>query len=251
MKLKCIIVDDDINAINDLKNYINSLENIILVNAYTNPVYALKEITASESVNIVFMDIDMPMISGLDLAKAIRHKTEKLIFTTSHTEYALKAYEVFANDYLLKPFTFFKFAETINRHFPIEEKVEIKARDHSEYFFARDRSVTNSLIKIRIADILVIESSGNYVKIFTRNGSVLTYISLAEMRDILKSHTDFLQVHRSFIVAINRIAAIEGNTIRLEDGQLVTIGKSFRESVYDYIQKRTIKAGGNFGNLDG
>ncbi|RZK19724.1 MAG: response regulator, partial [Pedobacter sp.] len=93
MKLNCIVIDDDIHAINGIKSYLSTLSNVVLVKAFTDPLQALTEIVGNGNVDIIFMDIDMPMISGIELSKAIRHKTNKIIFTTSHSKYAYEAFE--------------------------------------------------------------------------------------------------------------------------------------------------------------
>lgn len=243
MKFKCTIVDDDIHSINGLKSYINTMPQLELSQIYTDPLEALTMIGGGKSVDIIFMDIDMPMINGLELSRAIRHRTEKLIFTTSHPRYALDAFELHVNDFLLKPYTFARFAETINRLFPISnEHNSPEVTQSDDYFFVRNRNERNNLVRIRYVDISVVESLQNYVRISTLNDAVVTYISLSEMRHILKGHPDFIQIHRSFIISQNYIAKVEGHTIFMTDGTELTIGKHYREQVMEFIKARTIKS---------
>ncbi|KQM69608.1 two-component system response regulator [Pedobacter sp. Leaf216] len=242
MKLKCIVIDDDIHAVNGIKSYINNLSNIQLIKSYTDPILALNEITAGNAVDIVFMDVDMPMISGIELSKAIRHKTDKLIFTTSHSKYAYEAFEMYASAYLLKPYTFARLAETINRLFPHNpgtQSVSIKPED--DYFFVRNKSEKNNLIKVRYTDIVAIESLQNYVRIFTLNETIVSYIALSEIKIILKDYHNFAQAHRSFIVAKNYIEKVEGNSLKMINNLTINIGNSYRESIQEYIKEKTIK----------
>jgi two-component system LytT family response regulator len=242
MKLKCIVIDDDIHAVSGIKTYINNITNIQLIHSYTDPIQALNEITAGDNVDIVFMDVDMPMISGIELSKAIRHKTDKLIFTTSHSKYAYEAFEMYASAYLLKPYTFARFAETINRLFPHTPSVQnVTVKQDDDYFFVRNKSEKNNLIKVRYTDIVAIESLQNYVRIFTLNETIVSYIALSEIKIILKGFPNFAQAHRSFIIAKNYIEKVEGNTLKMINDLKINIGNSYRDSIQDYIKEKTIK----------
>jgi len=123
---KCIIIDDEPHAIEGLKGYMASTPQLNLVKSYTDSLAALKDIQESEPVDLIFLDVDMPTINGIELAKEIRNKTAKLIFTTAHTKYAFEAFEVNADGYLLKPYSIGKFIIAINRLFP-DQGVEKKA----------------------------------------------------------------------------------------------------------------------------
>jgi len=242
MKLKCIVIDDDIHALNGIKSYFKNLSNIQLIQSYTDPIQALNEITAGPALDIIFMDVDMPMISGIELSKAIRHKTDKLIFTTSHSKYAYEAFEINASAYLLKPYTFARLAETINRlfpHTPSTPNVTVKQED--DYFFVRNKSEKNSLIKVRYTDIIAVESLQNYVRIFTLNETIVSYIALSEIKIILNNYPNFAQAHRSFIIAKNYIEKVEGNTLKMQNNLTINVGNSYRESIQEYIKEKTIK----------
>lgn len=244
MKLKCIVIDDDIHAINGIKSYINTLSNIQLVHAYTDPLQALTEISGGINVDIIFMDIDMPMISGIELSKAVRHKTNKLIFTTSHSKYAYEAFEMHASAYLLKPYTFARFAETINRLFPLNPNVQsINIQQEDDYFFVRNKNERNNLIKVRYADIVAVESLLNYVRIYTVDETIVTYIALSEIKVILKEYSNFAQAHRSFIIAKNYIEKVEGNMLKMINSLSVNIGNNYRDEIQAYIKEKTIRTG--------
>lgn len=243
MKLKCIIVDDDIHAINGLKSYINLMPQLELSHIYTDPLEALTEINSLKAIDIVFVDVDMPVINGIELSKSIRHKTNKLIFTTSHSKYAYDAFEIHANDFLLKPYTMARFADTINRLYPKSETpINIQMSQKDDYFFVRNKNERNNLVRIKFVDVIFIESLQNYIRIHTLNESVVTYMSLGEIKLILKDQPDFIQIHRSFVISQSYISKVEGNTIFMTDGTELTIGKFYREQVMDFIRLKTIRS---------
>jgi len=242
MKLRCIVVDDEVHAMEGIKSYISSLENLQLVACYSDSLQALKEIGSAENVDIIFMDVDMPKISGVELAKAIRHKTDKLIFTTAHSKYAFEAFEINANAYLLKPYTFALFAETITRFYPaIAVLPPAGFKQEEDYFFVRNKSDGNSLVKIRYAELVAVESLQNYIRIYTQSESVVTYISISEIKVILQDYPDFMQAHRSFIISRDHIEKVEGNTLRMSNGLIINIGNSYKDAVNAYIAEKTIK----------
>jgi DNA-binding LytR/AlgR family response regulator len=188
------------------------------------------------------MDVDMPMISGIELSKAIRHKTSKLIFTTSHSKYAYEAFEMNASAYLLKPYTFARFAETLNRLFPQSPSLpNISIQQEEDYFFVRNKNEKNSLIKVRYSDIVAVESLQNYVRIYTTNETIVTYIALSEIKIILQDYPNFAQAHRSFIIAKNHIEKVEGNTLKMVNNLTVNVGNSYREGIQEYIKEKTIR----------
>lgn len=247
MKLKCIIIDDESHAIEGLKSYISALPSLELIKTYTDPLQALKEITEGNNVDIIFMDVDMPRITGLELSKAIRHKTDKLIFTTAHTKYAFEAFEVQANAFLHKPYTLLKFIETVSRFFSdiVVSPVMDSIKDDQNFFFVRNKNDGNSLIKIRYSEIIAVESLINYVKIYTTQGEIVTYIMMSEIKAVLDNYPIFIQAHRSYIISKNYIEKVDGNTLKMSNLLSINIGTSFKDSVLEYIGNNTIKSSRN------
>lgn len=247
MKLKCIIIDDEFHAIESMISYISALPSLELVNTYTDPLLALKEIAEGENVDIIFMDVDMPRITGLELSKAIRHKTDKLIFTTAHTKYAFEAFEVNASAFLHKPFSLLKFIETVSRFFndivvtPVMDSIKAE----QDFFFVRNKNDRNNLIKIRYFDIIAIESLLNYVKIYTTLGEIVTYIMMSEIKAVLDNFPIFMQAHRSYIISKNYIEKVDGNTLKMSNGLVISVGINFKEPVMEFIANKTIKSNRN------
>jgi len=243
MMYHCIIIDDEPDAVEILTDYIQQMSELELRSSYTDPVKAMAEITSSDGIDIVFMDIDMPRISGIDLSKAIRTKTDKLIFTTAHTKYAFDAFEVEADAYLLKPFTFAKFALTINKL--IKEGRRAKTTEAVNEFYVKTTEERNRFVRIKFDDVIAIESVKNYIKIYTMTEDIMTYLTLKEIKERFDETDDFIQIHRSFIISKNYIEKVEGSLVKLPKNMLIPIGTFYKDAFYDYLLKNTIKTGRN------
>lgn len=244
---KCIIVDDEQNAIDGLKGYINTVPELLLIKSYTDPLVALREIGSNVPVDIIFLDVDMPKINGIELSKEIRSKTTKLVFTTAHTKYAYDAFETNADAYLLKPYSLGKFVITINKLFP-EQKIE--SQNHVEdtlpekdFFFVKSKEDDLRILKIKYNDIVAVESKHNYIMIYTITKNVLTYMSLTEISKILIGIPGFMQLHRSFIINQEQIENIDGSLVKMINGVRITVGDSFRKDFNAFVNDRLIKAG--------
>jgi DNA-binding LytR/AlgR family response regulator len=135
---RCIIIDDEQHAIEGLKKYIDSVPELTLIQSYTDPLLALKAITEGDAVDLILLDVDMPKITGIELSKVIRNKTNKLIFTTAHTKYAYDAFEADADAYLLKPYTLGKFVITINKLFPAKQQTDTSL-EKEDFFFVKSK----------------------------------------------------------------------------------------------------------------
>jgi DNA-binding LytR/AlgR family response regulator len=237
---KCIIIDDEQHAIEGLKRYIDSTPELSLISSYTDPLEALKSIKILDSVDLIFLDVDMPKINGIELSKEIRNKTTKLVFTTAHTKYAYEAFEI-ADAYLLKPYSLGKFVITIDKLFP--QKILPSITTKGDFFFVKSKEDDLRIVKINYTDIIAIESKQNYILIHTFSKNVLTYISLTEIARLLEGIPEFVQLHRSFIVRQDKIETINGNLIKMANGLQITVGEAYRKKFNGFIIERLIKAG--------
>ena len=232
----CIIIDDDVYAINGLKKFIDLMPNVTVRKSFTDPLVALLELEGSEPIDLLFMDIDMPHITGLELSKTLRQKTKKLIFTTAYTQYGYEAFEVNADAYLLKPYGFNKFASTIAKLFPG------RLQSGNEYFFVKDKEQQQRLVRFNYQDVIAVESKQNYVMIYTARQNVLTYMSLTEISGILSELPVFVKYHRSFIINSEQISSIAGNTLKMTNGLQVTVGESYRKEFFEFLEGKVLKA---------
>jgi DNA-binding LytR/AlgR family response regulator len=235
---RCIIIDDELHAIEGLKEYIRQTKELTLVNFYTDPVIAMQEIAYSDAVDLILLDVDMPEISGIELATSIRKKTSKLVFTTAHTKYGFEAFQVEADGYLLKPYTLAKFMSTIQALFKPKSCVD----EMETFFFIKSKEDNPKLIKVVYDEIVAIESKLNYILIHTMGKSILTYMSLTEISNKLSSERGFSQFHRSYILNTVHIESIEGNTITMTNGKKMAVGEFYRKAFNEFISKKVVKS---------
>ena len=236
MKINCLIVDDEPIAQQILGKYILQIEALQLVGKANNAFEALN-ILHQEKIDILFLDIKMPSLSGLDMLKTLQNPP-KVILTTAFSEYGVESYEYGIIDYLLKPIAFERFLKSVNKILipkseelstgGIENRAEIEP---AFIFFKADKKIH----KYHFADILFIEGSGNYVKIHTQNEKPLMVLDkLTELQEKLPAK-QFIRVHKSFIIKISHIHKIEGNMINLKD-KVIPISATFKPNLEGLIQ---------------
>jgi two-component system LytT family response regulator len=219
----CYVIEAEDHALEKILGYISQHENLQLVNSFKDPLKALSYILIDEVVDIIFMDIEMPEMNGIELAKRIRHKTKKLVISSGHSKYGYNAFEVEADAFLLKPYSFTKFEATINKLLLKEEQVQ-KIED---FIFVKYKDKPER-VKIKIDEIMVIEAKLHSVKIDTISSSIETNIGFSEIKYLLSNHLNLLQVHRSFIIFLKHISSIERNRIKMTDNRFIPIGKKYR-----------------------
>ena len=235
--LSCYIVDDEAHAIETLASYIEKTPGLKLLGSSTNPLEALEIIGSSVHPDITFLDVDMPQLSGIDLAGLINDRTA-VIFTTAFPNYALEAFEKNASDYLLKPISFDRFLISVKKVSSLIRPTSDKpAGDH---IYVKS-SIKGKLIKINITDIMYAESIKNYLVIYTGNEKLITYLTLGELEKVLPEN-QFFRVHRSFLVNANMIKSISGSTIQLLDNTQISLGTMYKSALQDYINNKLIKS---------
>jgi len=235
--IECVIIDDEQEAIEDITGYIEKIPNLHLYRSFSSPLDALNFIrTADRPLDLVFLDVDMPLISGIELSKLIREKVKKLIFTTAHSKYALDAFEIDADGFLLKPFSFLKFLSKIEKLFPVHSEQKL-IEESKNYIFLKSKEDNLKLIKVNFDEIIAVESLLNYVGVHTSSGKIVTLTSLKEFKDWLVDKPDFLQLHRSFIISTKHIEAIDSNQILLSNGLKIPVGERFRQEFNLFLSK--------------
>lgn len=230
--LRCCVIDDEPLAVRLLVSYVERTPILELVGSYNCASDAMRQILAGE-VDVVFLDIEMPQISGIEFAKLIPPSC-RVIFTTAYDRYAVQGYRVNAVDYLLKPISYDEFLEAVNRaaaSLRRERQVEEDVRER-EFLLVKSEY---RLIQIRISDIRLVEGLKDYVKIYVAGQSkpVLTLMSMKAVEQTLPSRM-FLRVHRSYIVNTGCISIIERNHIFVDD-HVVPVSESYRQSFAAYI----------------
>ena len=227
MNLKTVIIDDEPLAVNILKKYVSEIKELDLTATFTNAVSASTYVQKNP-VDILFLDINMPILNGLDFLGNLKNKP-MVVITTAHEEYALNCFELEAIDYMVKPIPFPRFLRTVNRimelkSIPYETSTEKEEVDH--LFIKVDKKKHQ---KVYLADITIIESLKDYIRIKTKKGNFIAHRTLSSFTEELPS-TKFIRIHRSFTVAVDKIEFIEGNSLSVE-GVRYTIGRSYIEDV--------------------
>lgn len=234
--IRCVAIDDRVDSIKVLEQYILDTPNMRMVASFSNPLVALSEVKQMDLVDAIFMDIEMPQISGLELAGALRPKTKRLIFTTSHPQFAMQAFEAEADAYLLKPFGYAKFALTLSRLFERDlNEVEIQ-----EYFLVKNKAEDHRVEMVKYNDIIAFESFHNYIKIHTAERIIIAYLSLKDVREQLDIKKGFIQLHRGYIVSIAHIKHIEGNRISLIGGINFVVGDLYHTDFKTFFKEKLI-----------
>ena len=225
--MTCIIIDDEPLAVDLLESYASKIEDLEVIGTFNNALDALK-VLREQPVDVLFLDIQMPEITGIEFKKIIGQDI-KVIFTTAYSEYALESYDLNAVDYLLKPITFQRFLKAVEKlnAKPATSSTETEKND---YLFVKTEYRHQ---KISFSDILYLKGLSDYVAIQTRDGKILT---LQNMKDFQKSlpKNKFIRVHKSYIVALEQIEFIERNRIIIE-GEYIPIGATYKDAFWNTI----------------
>lgn len=220
----CIIVEDEPLAAEIIKDYIGQIPFLRLKAICSDAIYAM-EVLKTESIDLIFLDIHLPRLKGLDFLKALKVQPY-VIITTAYHEYAVTSYEFSVTDYLLKPIEFSRFVTAVHKIFA-DRKNEpaIAVAEQPHCFF----NINKKRVKIYLDDILFVESQKEYVKVFTRDKMITTKMPLHQVDELL-SGNNFIRVHRSFIVSRNNIDAFSASEVEIK-GHVIPIGRSYKELV--------------------
>jgi len=234
-KIRCIIVDDEPVARKIIREFVEQVSFLELAGEFETAIKAAVFIT-NEKTDLVFLDIEMPKLSGLEWLKESAVK-QMVILTTAFPKYALEGYELDIVDYLLKPISFNRFLKAVQK---AKELAELRNANYGQsmlsWLFVRTEK---RIEKIELEDVLYIESTGNYVSIFTANKKIIAYLTLKGLEAQLPAGK-FIKIHQSFIVSISKISAIEGNQVKIA-GTTLPIGRNYRDSVMRLVEGRLLK----------
>lgn len=233
--VRCIIIDDEPLARKGLKEYIADVDFLQLEGEFDSPVKATK-LLSEGNIQLIFLDIQMPKITGLEFFKTLQH-APPVIFTTAYPQYALDGFELNALDYLVKPISFERFLKAVMK---AKEYYEVRNKNTGEaqgsgskgFFFIK---ADNKLVKIFFDDILYAEALQNYVSIYTKTKKYITYLTFKSIEEYLSSG-QFIKTHKSYIVSPSKIDNIDGNTIRIGDHQ-IPISRISKDEVMDKLLK--------------
>ena len=231
MKTNCLIVDDEPLARELIRNHIQKLDNFEIVAECGDAMKAL-EALRTHKVDLMFMDIQMPQITGIEFLKTLKHPPQ-VIITTAYREYALEGFELDVVDYLLKPITFERFLKAVNKYFQnssesfgsVENYSPANNNDEAFIYVKENKKV----LKLHLNDILYIEGLSEYVKIYTPEKRIVTKTSMTSMEEKLPDN-DFMRIHKSYIISLRKIEAFTSTSIEIT-GKELPIGRSFKSRV--------------------
>ncbi|WP_264523177.1 LytR/AlgR family response regulator transcription factor [Flavobacterium sp. N502536] len=234
MKYKCIIVDDEPPATRILENYIGKVSFLEKTAVFNDALKAL-EFLNTQKVDVIFLDIQMPQLTGLQLSRIIS-KEIKVIFTTAYPDFALEGFELNAVDYLLKPIAFERFYQAVSK-LNTDSKTEVVPNNSSDFIFIKTDG-KNKFVKLFLDEILYVESLQNYVCIHTVNQQIITHSSLKNVIESLPER-DFVQIHKSYVLALKQIESTDSFSVFV-NGKELPIGATFKDAFFDRIDKNKI-----------
>jgi len=230
--IRCVVVDDEAGAVDILSDYISKAPNLELTNSFLDSVKALNYLIENP-VDLVFLDIDMPNLDGLQLSDLVHNRGMQVIFCTAYSEYAAQSYEQEAVDYLLKPIAFDRFMKAIskvNQNTNPKLKTQSPSPEQSSKMFIKSGT---RIHQVDIQSIYYMKKEGHYIEFHTSSGK---YISRLNMKDLLDSlpGDNFMRIHRSYVVAIDKIDTIEKYSVVI-NGKNIPIGDSYKDDFFERI----------------
>ncbi|WP_417873088.1 LytR/AlgR family response regulator transcription factor [Xanthomarina gelatinilytica] len=232
-KISCLIVDDEAIAREIIATHLSKISNIDVVASCSSAMEAFNVISNND-IDLVFLDINMPEISGISFAKSI-NKNIKIIFTTAYRDYAVEGFELQAVDYLLKPISFERLLKAVNTYFEVYSQTNNKGfteTDNNQFMFVR---ADRRMIKIDFDAIIYIESYSDYIKIHLADETIVTRETISAIEAKLPSK-QFIRIHRSFIIALSHIVSFTNEHVVIQ-GQALTISRSYKKEVLDLLER--------------
>jgi DNA-binding LytR/AlgR family response regulator len=236
MKTRCLIVDDEPLARELIRGHIRKLENFEIVAECDNAMKAM-DVLRNHSVDLMFLDIKMPQMTGIDFLKTLK-RPPKVIITTAFSQYALDGFELDVVDYLMKPVTFERFFKSVNKYFQSGNSGNIELEGgagpaEDAFIYVKENK---KVIKIYLHEIEFIEGLNEYIRIHTDNRRVVVKSSLQSIENKLPEE-HFIRIHKSYIISIPRIRAFDATTIELENSKL-RIGRNYKNQVFSALHYR-------------
>jgi two-component system LytT family response regulator len=234
--LSCLVVDDDPMSVQVVLNCINNTPFLTAAGSYTNPVKAA-EVLRTQPVDLLFLDVEMPLMSGIELLRTLQHPP-LVILITSSKDYAVQAFEQAVVDYLVKPVSYARFLQAAQKALEMAERQgsagaeNIEAAANNEFTFVK---VDNKLVRVTFADVRYVEALGDYVHIITGQSKLIVYSTMKGVEEKFPSSL-FARVHRSFIVNVKYIQALEDNMLTVE-GKQIPVGQTYLRDVMQRLNR--------------
>ena len=241
MTLNCVIVEDEPLARNLMIDYVQKVPSLKLIEACANPLRAI-EVLRTNAVDLLFLDVQMPELTGISLLKILQKKP-LVVLTTAYSEYALEGYELDVADYLLKPITFERFLKAVDKvtqrlegRQPVVTAEKSVPETTSPFVFVKDGT---KLVKVQLSDILYIEGLKDYVTIHTKQQKIISLQRMKALEEQLPT-TDFIRIHNSFIIALRAIEVVHKGEVQVA-GTLLRSGETFKKSFREFIERNQMQ----------
>lgn len=237
--IRCLVVDDEPLALDILEDYISKVPFLTLIKTTTSAIEGLS-LVQNDAIDLVFLDVQMPELTGIQFLKIINGKCD-VILTTAYSQYALDGYELDVVDYLLKPIAFDRFYKAAQKVLQNSGNTNSSATEvlavqkNHDFIFVKTE---HKIQKIYLDDILYIEGLKDYISIFTRSERIITLQNMKKMEESLPS-TSFIRVHKSYIIALGKIESIERSRIQIGE-KIIPIGDTYREYFFKQIENKNI-----------
>ncbi|WP_407266753.1 LytR/AlgR family response regulator transcription factor [Tenacibaculum maritimum] len=231
MRISCIIIDDEPLAVKVIKNHLQELRQIVVIGTFTNPIEALPVLEV-EKIDVMFLDINMSRMNGLEFLRSISVKPY-VIVTTAYREYAAESYDLNVLDYLVKPIPFPRFLKAINKvtqQLYLTKNIVQNVGDQDSFIFLK---VEKKLVKVKYVNMLYIQSLKDYIKVYTEEGNYIVHKSLTNILEELPSQK-FLRIHRSYIISLEKVKSIEGNSVEIGTVR-IPIGRKYMSQAKQII----------------
>jgi DNA-binding LytR/AlgR family response regulator len=235
--LKCLVIDDEPLAIKLLEDHISKVPFLQLTGVYTNPLEAILSIN-NNPVDLIFLDIQMPQLNGLQFMELLQNRAQ-VIISSAYQEYAIEGFEHNVVDYLLKPISFERFYRAVEKAYNLKNPTaKISHAQEMQpatggYIFIK---VENKMVRVELDDILFVEGLKNYVSIYTKTQRIISLQVMKQLEEVLPANR-FVRVHKSYIVALDKINSIEKQEIQIKD-RIIPIGNTYQENFYKLLDTR-------------
>jgi DNA-binding LytR/AlgR family response regulator len=231
--IRCIAIDDEPLALDIIETYISKLPDLQLEGRFTNPLEAL-DVLNKTTIDLLFLDIQMSELSGIQLLKALPNPPV-VVFTTAYQKYALEGYELNVADYLLKPIPFERFLKAVNKvkDLLVLQKTTVEQAPTKDFIFVK---ADYQMVKVNLDDIIYIEGLKDYVKIHAGSKPIFAHQNMKSIESKLTK--DFLRIHKSYIISLKKIEAVQKNMVRIA-GMEIPVGDSYKDQLFKIINENS------------